>query len=328
MAASSRSATLPSSDRRPTQDGGVFTFGNAPYLGTPGGLSAPVVGIVGGSGRQKPAEPQVVVAASAPAPATAAPEAPAAPAADTAAPAPLARAAAAARGGLADGKFGWDISYPQCGGPYPGGEYAYSIIGINGGRAFKHNRCLADEWKWATSTGAAGVYVNVNFPRSPWELAMGAGSVRQPNCNGEISCIAYNFGWNGIGDSMAYARSQGVTDVPFVWLDVEQLNYWTPNPALNAVVLRGAIDAVRAQGLGVGVYSTPYQYNKIMGGEVTGLPVWTAGANGAGDVPRYCTTRAFGGGPVAFVQLLPGQFDPNYGCPGAGPMATYFRLPR
>jgi hypothetical protein len=317
-------------------DGGVFTFGEAPFLGAPSTatLSAPVVGIVAGEGTQKPApEPQVVAASAGAAPVAASAAAPV----PAPAPAPPAAAAAASRSkGNAkgkspkaevplDGKFGWDISYPQCGSDKPGFDWEYSIIGINGGRAFKHNRCLAEQWDWA-KTRAAGVYVNVNFPRSSLELAMGAQSERQPNCNGSISCVAYNFGWNGIHDSLAYAESQGV-DAPFIWLDVEQLNYWTPDPSLNAVVLRGAIDAVRHNGLDAGVYSTPYQYNKIMGGEVTGLPVWTAGADGTGNVARYCAEKAFGGGPVALVQLLPGRFDPNFACPGAGPMGRFFRLP-
>ena len=315
------------------QDGGVFTYGNAPYLGSPPSLTAPVIGIVAGTGTQKPGPVTEVVAASVstPAPAAAPAAAPAtAPAPDGPGRSENARGQqkklAGAASGDADYKFGWDISYPQCGGPYPGGEYAYAIIGINGGRAFKHNRCLADEWRWASSTAAAGVYVNVNFPRSNDELARGASSIHQPNCNGAISCIAWNFGWNGIHDSMQYARSQGV-DAPFVWLDVEQLNYWTPNGALNAVVLRGAIDAVRAHGLGVGVYSTPLQYNRIMGGEITGVPVWSAGASSLEGAFRYCTERSFGGGKVAFVQLLPGQYDPNIACPGAGPLSTYFKLP-
>jgi hypothetical protein len=112
-----------------------------------------------------------------------------------------------------------------------------------------------------------------------------------------------------------------------VWLDVEQLNYWTGNQPLNAVVLRGAIDAVREAGMDVGIYGTPYQYRKIMGDEQPGVPVWTAGADGLGSVADYCQTRGFGGGPVAMVQLLPGQFDPNLACPGAGPMSRYFSMP-
>jgi hypothetical protein len=227
----------------------------------------------------------------------------------------------------ADGEFGWDISYPQCGGPYPEGASAYSIIGVNGGRAFRHNKCLAHQWQWARGRGAAGVYVNVNFPRSADELARGATSDRQPDCApGALACVAYNFGLNGIRDSLAYAGSQGV-QVPFIWLDVEQLNYWTPNPELNAVVLRGAIDGVREAGLEVGIYSTPYQFRKLMGAEQPGVPVWTAGANGLGAVAGYCQAKGFGGGPVALVQLLPGQFDPNLACPGAGPLSRYFTLP-
>jgi len=339
-------------------DGGVFSFGSAPFLGAPvaDGAKGHFTSIAAGIGRRAPAPtPAPAPPAEAPAPAPAAVEAPAPAPAELAAPpapappapAPPAPAAEPAKESgklgaksqrsdkapeppvdnrLLDGEFGWDISYPQCDGPYPEGPATYNIIGINGGRAFKHNKCLADEWRWARERGAAGVYVNVNFPRSGEELARGATSDRQPDCGpGALACVAYNFGLNGIRDSLAYAGSQGV-DVPFIWLDVEQLNYWNPNPALNAVVLRGAIDAVREAGMEVGIYSTPYQFRKIMGDEQPMVPVWTAGANGAEAVASYCANKGFGGGPAVIVQLLPGQFDPNFACPGAGPLRKYFKL--
>ena len=84
---------------------------------------------------------------------------------------------------------------------------------------------------------------------------------------------------------------------------------------------------MREAGLDVGIYSTPYQYRKLTGDEQAQVPVWTAGANGLGDVATYCQTRGFGGGPVALVQLLPVQFDRNVACPGAGPMSRYFSMP-
>jgi hypothetical protein len=197
---------------------------------------------------------------------------------------------------------------------------------VTGGREFRYNRCLAEQWAWARNS-AAGVYVNVNFPRTPDELARGATSTRQPDCAPDaLGCVAYNFGFNGVQDALAYAGSAGV-QVPFVWLDVEQLNYWTDNKPLNAIVLRGAIDAVREAGMEVGIYSTPLQFRKIMGDEQPGVPVWTAGANGLGAVAGYCAERGFGGGPAVLVQLLPGQYDPNLACPGAGPLSRYFALP-
>jgi hypothetical protein len=327
-------------------DGGVFSYGGAPFLGAPVGqvTGGHFTAIAAGIGDEKPA-PAPEPPAPAPGPAAAATPADATVSAAAAATPVPAEAAASGSGKdkqekkdknpkkgkddgrLLDGQFGWDISYPQCGGSFPGGDFAYTIVGVNGGRTFRRNRCLAEQWQWAKAHGPAGIYVNVHFPRSPEELAAGATSDRQPDCApGAISCVGYNFALNGIRDSLAYASSQGV-DAPFVWLDVEQLNYWTGDQALNAVVIRGAIDGVREAGLDVGIYSTPYQYRKITGDEQAQVPVWSAGAPDLGAAVSYCQTRGFGGGPVALVQLLPGQFDPNLACPGAGPMSRYFSMP-
>lgn len=313
-------------------DGGVFSYGNAPFLGAPVRKGNRFIAIASAIGFEVPpavpepvdAEPVVAAASAAPAPADAA--APGGAATSKVAAKSKGKKAAAGESAL-DGKFGWDISYPQCGGPKPGGEFAYAIIGVNGGRAFKYNKCLAEQWQWAKANGAAGIYVNVHFPRSAEELAYGATSDRQPDCApGALACVAYNFGLNGLRDSLAYATSQGV-DAPFVWLDVEQLNYWYPQPEFNAVVLRGAVDAAAEAGIGAGIYSTPYQYGKIAGNEPLNIPVWSAGADGLGNVAKYCAERGFGGHPATLIQLLPGQYDPNVACPGAGPMSRYFRMP-
>ena len=308
-------------------EGGVFSYGNAPFLGAPVRQGGRFAAIAAGIGYQPPPAPEE----PAPAAATVAASGATAPVAAEPAAKVAARSDNGKRRGagdpVLDGKFGWDISYPQCGGPKPGGEFEYAIIGVNGGRAFKYNKCLAEQWQWARGNGAAGIYVNVHFPRSAEELAKGATSDRQPNCApGALSCVAYNFGLNGLRDSLRYATSQGV-DAPFVWLDVEQLNYWYPQPEFNAVVLRGAVDAANEAGIGVGVYSTPYQYKKISGDEQLGIPVWSAGADGLGNVAKYCAERGFGGHQPTIIQLLPGQYDPNVACPGAGPMSRYFRMP-
>ncbi|CAA9253230.1 MAG: hypothetical protein AVDCRST_MAG50-2287 [uncultured Acidimicrobiales bacterium] len=331
-------------------DGGVFSFGDAPYLGSPSGtrLNAPVTAIVAGTARRpavaqvdQPAPRRTVLTPGRSMPATTRPVVPtttpptststtssttsSTTTTTTTTTVPVAVPVAAAPVAEPDigGRFGWDISYPQCGGPFPTGKFEYGIVGVNGGRPYRHNPCLAEQWRWATRSGAAGVYVNVSFPRSPAELSAGSTSERQPRCNGELACIAYNWGYNGVVDAMTYARSQGV-DPPFVWLDVEVLNYWTADTTINAVVIRGAIDGVRAHGKEPGLYSTPLQWGRIAGSEAPGLPVWSAGADGLGNVGRYCLQRGFGGGPVAFVQLLPGQFDPNVACHGAGPSSRYF----
>jgi hypothetical protein len=319
-------------------DGGVYTYGGAPFLGAP--ISSQAGGrftaIAAGIGHEPPPPPPPPAPEAAPAAAPIAPEPPAVAPAAAAQPGVRAASNATKKGAATkdarkerqlDHQFGWDISYPQCDGAFPEGDFAFSVVGVNGGRAFKYNRCLGEQWRWARAHGAAGIYVNVHFPRSPEELAKGATSDRQPDCApGALACVAYNFGLNGVRDSLAYARAQGV-DAPFVWLDVEQLNYWYPDPAFNAVVMRGAVDAAAEAGMGVGVYSTPYQYKKITGDEQLGVPVWSAGAADLGAFQTYCRERGFGGGPAVMVQFLPGQFDPNLACPGAGAMSQYFRMP-
>ena len=309
-------------------DGGVFSYGDAPYLGAPvaTGAKGNFIAIAGGTGRHEPGPVPEPVVAPDPAPAPAPRPVAAAPSATAEGPRTRGRGRAPKPERLLDNEFGWDISYPQCGGSFPTDPAAFNIIGVNGGRAFKHNKCLGEQWKWARARGAAGIYVNVHFPRSAQELAAGASSDRQPDCNGAAGCVGYNFALNGIRDSLAYAKSQGV-NAPFVWLDIEHLNYWAPEQDLNAVVIRGAIDAAREAGLAVGIYSTPYQYSKITGDEQAQVPVWSAGAPGPEAVGEYCTTRGFAGGPVVLVQLRPGQFDPNFACPGAGPMSRYFAMP-
>src|SRR6478672_1536896 len=88
---------------------------------------------------------------------------------------PLLRTAAAVAGAVvlavivgsvafAAGRYGNDISWPQCGGAFPT-KAGFGIIGVNGGRPFTQNPCLAAEWQWAsTAKGAPAYYMNLSNP--------------------------------------------------------------------------------------------------------------------------------------------------------------------
>ena len=264
------------------RDGGVFSFGDADFYGAVSdlNLNAPIVGMA---------------ARVAPLPSTGpsrrVPKPPSVP-----------------------GPLGYDISWPQCGSALPGGPFAFGIIGVTGGRAMSGNACLTDEWRWAkATTNRAGLYINVSYPGSDQWPASASGL--SGNCApGDLGCQLYNFGANTAVDAVQYARQSGVS-APMYWLDVETANPWPGDVGANARVVAGAIDQLHALGLKVGIYSTPYQWASIVGGFQPGLPVWTAGASGLGDVPGYCDGRGFGGGAPYLVQLLPQGYDADYLCP-------------
>jgi hypothetical protein len=156
------------------------------------------------------------------------------------------------------------------------------------------------------------LYMNINAPagRAAARALSGPGG----NCRVEdMACQSYNFGYNAAMHAVAYARSQGVS-APFWWLDVETANTWLDDRALNARVIQGAIEGLRAQGLSVGIYSTSYQWTVIAGSFSPGLPVWAAGASDHVDAPGHCARGAFGGGTVVLVQHPNSGFDGNVAC--------------
>jgi len=56
---------------------------------------------------------------------------------------------------VALGRYGNDISWPQCGGAFPA-KAGFGIIGVNGGRPFTDNPCLSEQVAYAKALSAAG----------------------------------------------------------------------------------------------------------------------------------------------------------------------------
>src|SRR5215210_4115143 len=60
--------------------------------------------------------------------------------------------------------IGHDISWPQCGRPFPA-DSAFGIVGVNGGKPYTYNPCLAAEYQWAAGSGLPpGLYINTSNP--------------------------------------------------------------------------------------------------------------------------------------------------------------------
>ncbi len=210
------------------------------------------------------------------------------------------------------GSTGYDISFPQCGGPFPSLTYTFGIVGATGGKAFTHNSCLATQYQWATKSGRQpSLYVNLKSPigTSANEALTGPAGNCTPQ---DMACQADNFGYKTALDAVAYARSQHATAASW-WLDIETMSSWSPDTTMNARVIASAIRFLQTEGKPIGIYSSPLQWIEIAGSYQPGLPVWVAMAPSAAAAPGYCT-REFAGGQVQLVQYIVGGFDVNYAC--------------
>jgi hypothetical protein len=193
---------------------------------------------------------------------------------------------------------GTDISWPQCGRSYPAPS-AFSILGVNDGRPYTANPCLAAEYRWARSSGVVEFYMNTANPG----VAMGD---------------AYNYGFGAARYAFTYATAHlGAGAGHLWWLDVETGNTWSPDQGANTAVITGSVAFFRAHGVRVGIYSTKYQWGLLTGGaSIASVPNWVPGARSAREAPSFCAAgRSFSGGPVVMAQYTT-VFDYDYLCPG------------
>ena len=134
---------------------------------------------------------------------------------------------------------GYDISYPQCGAPYPRNP-AFGIVGVNGGLVFSVNPCLASQITWGGGA-AAELYANTGNPgpasSSFWPKGQTAPRFCDAN-NPDTADCAFDYGWNAAKHSFDTAKAAyaqlGITASPAAtrwWLDVETTNSWRSNVA-------------------------------------------------------------------------------------------------
>jgi len=196
-----------------------------------------------------------------------------------------------------------------------------TAIGVNGGYPFVHyNPSLAAQF--AHSPNAA-LYINTGYDPLYTQVD---GQYTTKGCLAKSALIhgsaeqkvAWAVGCSEASRSIAYAASQGIAKPSSWWLDVETENSWSSTElSLNQYTIQGIVDTLRRSSrAAVGIYSTGYQWHKIVGGmPVTGVRAnWVAtGSLFAGNAPAHCGT-GFSGAPVWFVQYLRDGFDTNYVC--------------
>jgi hypothetical protein len=233
------------------------------------------------------------------------------------------------RGGSKPARYprGFDISYPQCGGAYPANP-AFAIVGVNGGKVFSANPCLASQIAWGGGA-ASELYVNTGNPgpalSSFWPVGQSTPRVCSAS-NPDTADCAFDYGYNAAKHSYETAaaayQALGIQTSPSAtrwWLDVETVNSWRDDTALNVAALEGEMAYLRdvAGITRIGFYSTTYQWGVITGGTkvFAAHPSWGAGARSERVAINHCTSTAgFTGGPLAMVQYPYSGFDANVLC--------------
>ncbi len=232
----------------------------------------------------------------------------------------------------ANAPVGNDISWPQCGKSLPRGQ-AFGIVGVNNGLANNTNPCLASQLTWAVgSKGGTGqptsaLYVNTGNPglAGSWWPAnnnYGGSAVGNPygTCNHTATpACAYMYGYAKAYDDV---NIRGVTgpSAYLWWLDVETGNSWSSNTTENTADLEGMTDYFHSIGADVGLYSTSYQWEIIVGtvppdSSLYSLRNWIPGVRTLAQAKANCASAALtAGGKVTLTQYVSGSLDYDYSC--------------
>lgn len=213
--------------------------------------------------------------------------------------------------------LGGDISWPQCprgmgipekrseGLPLPDASARFVVVGLTNGPGFVANPCIAQQVAWARSR---------HLLVAAYSVISGPTRFSPPGVTGE------ELGRRQARFNIATLEKVGL-QTPIVWLDVESVPHfdWGSDKEANAAVVRGAAQAYTDAGYTVGVYSTPYLYESVVGGLRMRVPEWRA----AGQTSREEALRRCGkdwviqGGAGVLGQWVEDQRDRNVTCPGA-----------
>ena len=240
------------------------------------------------------------------------------------------------------GPIGRDVGWPNCptgmgiparrtlGLPMPPAGSNYVIIGLTNGPAFYPNPCLKEQVEHARQLQLwTAAYAVVTYPTPSQLRTYGdAGPHPRASSQGELS----NTGWAQAQMNLSNMRAAGL-EPPIVWVDVEPVlppAPWSDDVDANRAVLEGAMRAYRAAGLQVGVYSTAYLWQSIVGPVSYGLPEWRAGGpTSKARALSLCTSGAIQGGDAVLAQWSSVDVDYNVLCPGRSTddvLSEYFTL--
>lgn len=224
--------------------------------------------------------------------------------------------------------LGADISWPQCpkgmgipekrslGLPMPVEEAEFVVIGLTNGPGFTPNPCLADQVAWVQERELmASAYAVASYPdAATLEKYAWDGPYDGSRLVGRLRNVGYQQARFNI-DSLVDSGLQ----TPIVWIDVEPvpLFEWSSDPVANAAVVEGAARAYTEAGYTIGVYSTPYLWEGVVGRFRLGVPEWRAAGQTSREeaLSRCGDDWSIQGGRAVLGQWVADSRDHNITCP-------------
>lgn len=241
-------------------------------------------------------------------------------------------------GSGADPVLGADMSWPQCpkglglpekrtlGAPLPIDAAQYIIVGLTNGPGFVVNPCLAEQVDYVRQQRKQiAAYAVSSFPDDvalatygddgPFDASTRLGALR-------------NTGYQQAAYNVASMKRTGFRS-PVVWIDVEPVPdfAWSSDREANAAVVEGVARGYTDAGYRIGVYSTAYLWEQVVGGLRLGIPEWrAAGQTSRAEALIRCGPGSqIQGGPAVLGQWVEDNRDMNITCPGiAGQMERWF----
>ena len=216
--------------------------------------------------------------------------------------------------------YGYDISWPQCGGTMPPTTAAFVVIGLTRGLPFTENPCLASQVTWAKDHSVpAQAYTMAAYPTSSQLQSNGSAG---PWSSSTVAGRLANVGYAEAGYAAASLARAGFHP-PVVWVDVEPrpAQPWPAGSdvarARNRSVVTGLLRGLHDAGYAYGLYSFASGWSDIVGAwRLPGVPVWaTAGRKTSADALTMCGGPSFSGGPVHLAQWYDDTRDSDLTCP-------------
>jgi hypothetical protein len=203
------------------------------------------------------------------------------------------------------------------GAPPPTAAAEFVVLGLTNGPGFVRNPCLPDQVEWVRSRGLMmAAYAVGSYPDAATVARHGGSG---PFDGSTRLGALRNTGYQQARYNVTSMLLTGL-ETPIVWIDVEPVPdfEWSADRGANAAVVEGLARGYRDAGYRIGIYSTPYLWEQVVGDLRLGVPEWrAAGQTSMAEALARCGGDwVIQGGSGVLGQWVEDDRDRNVTCPG------------